>query len=174
MILQDDQKVNVVVRAMIFRGDHLLVTRWRDVKKGATFLIGGRVDFGESIVDTLKREVREETGAEVTDYRLVYFSENIFNAEDGIEYHEYGWYFLVEVDREICGIDDVIDNPDSPALEIHYLKLGVDGLEDFWPAFMREYLPRDFADVFAGCPRYLYSREVDGGGVEVRELDGIF
>ena len=85
MILNENQRVNAVVRGLIFKDNHLLVTQWRDGR--ATFPIGGRVEFGEPLVQSLRREVFEETGAQVTDYRLVYFVENLFTIEAGSQFH---------------------------------------------------------------------------------------
>ena len=59
VILKEKQRVNIVVRGLAFLDGHLLVTQWRD--NGAAFPIGGRVEFGEPIVESLRREVREET-----------------------------------------------------------------------------------------------------------------
>ena len=89
MILRDNQRVNVVVRGLIFREDHLLVSQWC-APRGVAFPIGGRVEFGEPLIEALHREVREETGAEIVACRLVYFAENIFTGEDGFHYHEIG------------------------------------------------------------------------------------
>jgi hypothetical protein len=47
MILKENQRVNAVVRGLIFNDDHLLVTQWRD--DGVAFPIGGRVEFGEPL-----------------------------------------------------------------------------------------------------------------------------
>jgi len=171
MILRDNQRANVVVRGLIFQDDHLLATQWTD---GNAFPIGGRVEFGEPLIETLHREVREETGAEIIAYRLVYFAENIFTGSDGLHYHEYGWYFWVEADRPVCRLDEIIPNPDHPDLTIRYLPLSEEGLSSFWPRFLRHYLPPDWAQRFAGAPRYLYSRDVRGDEVEVRELTGLF
>ena len=63
MILQENQRVNAVVRGLIFSDDHLLVTQWRD--DGVAFPIGGRVEFGEPLVESLHREVLEEVGVRV-------------------------------------------------------------------------------------------------------------
>ncbi len=172
MILRGNQRANVVVRALIFRDDHLLVTQWRT--GGIAFPIGGRVEFGEPLIETLHREVREETGAEIIAHRLVYFAENIFTGDDGFHYHEYGWYFWVEADRPVCRLDEIIPNPDHPDLTIRYLPLSEEGLHNFWPTFLRHYLPADWSERFAGTPRYLHSRDGLGDQVEVRELAGLF
>ena len=114
MILQENQRVNIVVRGLIFRDGQLLVTQWRS--SGDSFLIGGRVEFGEPLLAALAREVQEETGASIRVNRLLYFGENVFSNARGIHYHEYGWYFLVEPDRPICGPDEIIPNPDHPGV----------------------------------------------------------
>ena len=58
------------------------------------FLPGGRAELRESAETTLRREMREELGVEVTIGRLVYVVENFFNDENGFQ-HELGLYFLV-------------------------------------------------------------------------------
>lgn len=172
VILDGDQRVNVVVRALIFRDSHLLVTQWRH--RAVAFPIGGRVEFGESLINSLHREVREEIGAKVQDYRLLYFAENVFTSSAGIPYHELGWYFLVEPDRQPCGLDETIPNPDHPDLFIRYLALDEEGLANFWPRFLRCYLLTDRAGGFAQNPRHIYSREDSSDGVEMQELEGLF
>jgi len=172
MILQENQRVNAVVRGLIFNGDRLLVTQWRG--NGVAFPIGGRVEFGEPLVESLRREVREETGAQVTAHRLVYFAENLFTTEKGVQYHEYGWYFWVEVDRQVCGLDEVIPNPDHPKLIIRYLPLDEESLSNFWPMFLPRYLPGDWAGGFSHNPRYIYCRQSTTHEVEMQELEGLF
>jgi len=180
MILNENQRVNAVVRGLIFKDNHLLVTQWRDGR--ATFPIGGRVEFGERLVQSLRREVFEETGAQVTDYRLVYFVENLFTIEAGsqfhmkadTQFHEYGWFFWVETERPVCGLDEVLPNPDHPDLIIRYLALDEGSLSNFWPPFLPHYLPADWSQGFAQNPRYVLCRQNTASGIEVRELEGLF
>jgi ADP-ribose pyrophosphatase YjhB (NUDIX family) len=63
-------------RAIIIKGDKLLVMH-RD-KSGAQYftLVGGRVKDNESMERGLVREVKEETGLNVTSARLVYVEEH--------------------------------------------------------------------------------------------------
>ncbi len=60
---------------------------------------GGRAEFGESAEQTLKREMREEIGADVEVVRLLWFVENFFTYAD-INYHEIALYFLMQVPSE--------------------------------------------------------------------------
>ncbi|GAB4545135.1 MAG: hypothetical protein Kow0063_39100 [Anaerolineae bacterium] len=160
--------MNAVVRGLIFSGDHLLVTGWRD--GSVVFPIGGRVEFGEPLLESLRREVQEETGVEVTASRLLYFAENLFTTEKGVQFHEYGWYFWVETGRPVCALDETIPNPDHPDLVIWYLPLDKINSVTFWPLFLPRYLPSDQADGFAGNPRYIYCRQDRAGETRVQEL----
>jgi 8-oxo-dGTP pyrophosphatase MutT (NUDIX family) len=171
VILQGNQRVNIVVRGLIFREGHLLVTQWKS--RGESFAIGGRVEFGEPLVEALRREVLEETGAEVSIKKLLYFGENIFHHK-GTAFHEYGWYFWVEPDRDICTLDEIIPNPDHADLIIRYLKVDQASLNKFWPRFLGQFLPADFADGFSQNPRYVYSQDQPVEPLEIRELEGLF
>ena len=172
MIKGENQHINIVVRAIIIEDGQVVVTEWKS--KRWSFLIGGRVDFGESIMNALHREVREETGAAVTVGKLAYFSELVFKHQDGREFHEFGYYFLVKADRVICENGRVFPNPDSKNLIIRRADISKKGLENFWPRFMRDYLPKDFANDFADCPRFLFSEDEEKGTIESKEMAAAF
>ncbi len=63
-------------RAIIIQGDKILVMHRN--KQGSEYftLVGGRVNDGETVEEALKREVKEETGLDVTSSRLVFFEEH--------------------------------------------------------------------------------------------------
>lgn len=172
MIKGENQYINVIVRALIFEEDELILTEW--TTRNAAFLIGGRIDFGESIMTALHREVMEETKANIEVEKLAYFSEGTFKHEDGREFHEYGYYFLVKPDRAICPSGRAIPNPDSNDLLIRRVAITPESLENVWPRFLRDYLPRDYAENFESCPRFLYGRYEDDGVVESQALAAAF
>jgi len=59
------------VCALIFRGDKILsVSRKNDPTKFG--LVGGKVDEGETLIEALFRETKEETGLEIVSYKEVY------------------------------------------------------------------------------------------------------
>lgn len=65
----------------VFRNDgRILVAEGQDRTKGNTFYrpLGGTIEFGEYSVDAVRREIREELSAAVTDLRFLGTLENIF------------------------------------------------------------------------------------------------
>ena len=84
----------VGVGAIITEGPRvLLVRRGREPSKGLWSIPGGMLELGESLVDGIRREVREEVGREVRVLETVEVLERIIYDDDGkIEYH----YVLVD------------------------------------------------------------------------------
>ena len=69
--------------------DRILVAEMRDRRKNQVFYrpLGGTIEFGERAGDTVRREFREEIGAELTGVRYLGMLENIFTYE-GRQGHE--------------------------------------------------------------------------------------
>jgi len=68
----------------VFRnGSRILVSEGLDFTKGQTYYrpLGGGIEFGESGVAAITREIREELGVEITTPHLLGVMENIFNLE---------------------------------------------------------------------------------------------
>ena len=71
-----NNRPQLAVSAGIFRdGKILLVRRAREPSKGVYTFPGGRVEFGESLMEALAREVREETGLMIEVIGLAGFRE---------------------------------------------------------------------------------------------------
>lgn len=69
--------VNCAVGAVIVKDDKvIMVKRNRDPYKGTWMFPAGFVDYGEHPEDTLKREVREETGLEVMKFEFISLLQN--------------------------------------------------------------------------------------------------
>ena len=77
-------KVKVFAVLVNERGTHHLVWRGADAVKKSEFhrLLGGHLEFGESTVDGVAREVAEETGTTLEEPRLLGVLESRFVHED--------------------------------------------------------------------------------------------
>jgi len=84
----------VGVGAIITDGPRvLLVRRGREPSKGLWSIPGGMLELGESLVEGIRREVREEVGLEVRVLETVEVLDRVIYDGDGkIEYH----YVLVD------------------------------------------------------------------------------
>ena len=149
------QKVNIVVRALIVRQDHLLLSH---LVGGTWFPVGGRVEFGETLLEALYRETLEETGAPVLTHRLLYTNENFFTLS-GRHFHEFGWFYLVEVDRPVTPEEG--PHPDDPDLRLAWVPLSRLASIPLFPAFLRSLIPSDAARSFSQPLRHVVSHSTD-------------
>jgi ADP-ribose pyrophosphatase YjhB (NUDIX family) len=72
---------------VIHRGRVLLIQRGKEPRKGQWSLPGGMVELGESLVDALVRELREETGLAVEPVELVELLDRIVVEGGRVRYH---------------------------------------------------------------------------------------
>lgn len=71
------ETISIGVGAVVFRGDDILVIkRGKEPFKGHWSIPGGGLEYGERVVDAVKREVREETGLEIEIIGIL----NVFDA----------------------------------------------------------------------------------------------
>lgn len=73
---------------MLEKGELLLVKRDQEPARGLWSLPGGRVEWGESLMEACAREVREETGVEVDVEGLAGIAERIIPDDEGrVQFH---------------------------------------------------------------------------------------
>ena len=79
----------VAVGALVLHeGKILLVERGKPPAQGVWALPGGRVKWGETLVEAIKREVKEETGIEIDVGEIIYTFDSITQSALGeIDYH---------------------------------------------------------------------------------------
>lgn len=72
----------------------------RNSRDSFYYSVGGAVQLGESLVEAVEREVLEETELQLTVDRLVFIHENFFPFDEGREFHELCFYFLMHYGGE--------------------------------------------------------------------------
>lgn len=72
---------------VVDEGRVLLVKRGAEPLKGQWSLPGGLVELGESLIDAIVREVREETGLTVEPIELIELLDRIHRQEERVRYH---------------------------------------------------------------------------------------
>lgn len=114
-------RINPAVIAAVHDGDRLLLTRYRGRAHKAYSLVAGFNEIGESIEDTVRREVMEEAGLRVKHLRF---------------YRSQPWVFT---DSLLMGFFAELDGSDTICMEEDELA------EAGW--FSRDSLPEDHSDI---------------------------
>lgn len=123
--------------AIVRRNDDLLVLVGHDPKTKERFHrpLGGGIEFGESGIETVCRELFEELDAELTDVRYLGTLENIFTY-DGTAGHEIiQLYEATLADRTLYGREDIVGLEGTTEIPVRWLPLQLvrDGHEVLYP-----------------------------------------
>ncbi len=93
-----DKLPKVIVAGLIEKDGKVLLAKEVLENKQEYWLVpGGHVEFGESMVDAVKREIKEETNLDVEIVKLLDFKEVIVTKHD---YHTVIFFFLVRALNE--------------------------------------------------------------------------
>ncbi|WP_206483871.1 NUDIX domain-containing protein [Thalassotalea sp. G2M2-11] len=106
-----------IARALIINNNHVLLVRAKGAKN--TFLPGGHIEFGETVQETIAREINEEIGYDCKVGDFVGAIEHMW-PEDVKDNHEINLVFLVDV----LGLDSSVE-PESKEshLDLFWVKL---------------------------------------------------
>jgi len=131
-------RFNYRVGAVIIRDGRLLAVK--NEGSDTYYTVGGRVQFGESLEESLLREAREELGIPLEIERLVFIHENFFTlSEEQIPFHELAFFFLMKPHE---GLADVKADFDEPYGKVSISWLPLDKLDEYkiYPEFFKKEL----------------------------------
>ena len=97
-------QVRAIALGVIRDGDRVLLLEGYDPSKRETFYrpLGGGIEFGERSQETVRRELREEIGVEVTDLEFLATIESVFTF-DGLAGHEIALIYSTRLaDPALC------------------------------------------------------------------------
>ncbi|KAA1182347.1 NUDIX hydrolase [Rhizobium tropici] len=145
-------RFQVRVAGLGFRDGHVLVHR--AVHEHFWTFPGGRAEIGETSEETLRREMMEEIGVNVTVGRLLWSVENFFHYEQ-LDWHELGLYYLMDIPAEF---------PFDPKDIVHRIQDGDNDLEFKWVRATRDAL------VALDIPPYFIAEEIEALPLTSRHL----
>ena len=138
-ILKDEDMDGSVVRVKAFiinNNDEVIMAS----SNGGVQLIGGHVEDGESEVETLKREILEEAGIEVSNeeiskcfYEIRHYAKNYYNS--GKNVLSIIHYYLVHTDKS-PNLDKVHRTSQEKRYEFSLKQIPFNSLEDFLKGFL--------------------------------------
>ena len=116
--------IRPIALAIIRRGEEILVFEGYDGVKAERFLrpLGGGIEFGEFGHDAVRREIREELGAELTGIRHLATVENIFTVDGQIGHEIVFLYEAAFADEALYGMeqfDGMEGTVPMPAFWVH-------------------------------------------------------
>lgn len=96
----------VCARAFIIKNGKILLCRRKEADY--FFFPGGHIEFGEKAEDTLKREMQEEIGMDISNLEFIGTNENYF-IQGGDEHHEFNLVFSGEIpEGEVAALEDYL------------------------------------------------------------------
>lgn len=124
----EEYKLNIRAAGVIIHNNKILVHR--NINSNHYALIGGRVEIGEDSVETVKREIMEETGKEVEIIGYVATIENFFKMNEQ-KYHEIMFIHKVEfVEEQDKQIQETIKNIEGKDY-LQYEWLDIDKIDEY-------------------------------------------
>ena len=142
----DDGVLNVRVGAVILQDGKFLMVGNR--RAPYLYSVGGRIRFGETAEQAVRREVFEETGVSMEVERLGFVHENFFYSDAGKTrgklYYEISLFFYMKVPADFC------PSPGSAASDGsgEFLEwISPDEERTFYPSFFRTELRNPSPDV---------------------------
>lgn len=107
--MSKSSKIRVLALGLIQNRDRIFVSQGYDAIKQQTFYraLGGGIDFGESSIDALKREFKEEIQAELTNIDYLGCLENIFVYHNNLQHELIQLYRCDFVDLKFYELEEL-------------------------------------------------------------------
>jgi 8-oxo-dGTP pyrophosphatase MutT (NUDIX family) len=135
---QGGLKFNYRIAGVVINDARVLLHRGES--DGFWTLPGGRGELLEPSQDTLRREMLEELGVEVSVHRLLWVVENFFEYE-GRSYHELGFYFSMAFPQDShLYLKSEPFLGDEEGIKLIYQWFPIDEIEriELYPTFLKQ------------------------------------
>ena len=123
------------------RDEMLVVCRAKEPAKGTLDLPGGFVDMGETVEEGMIREIKEETGLDVTNIEYLFSSPNVY-VYSGMGVHTLDMDYLARVHGSVPAIkaaDDAAEALWIPIAQVNPAEFGLTSIRNAVIRFLKEY-----------------------------------
>lgn len=122
-------------------GRLLVVRRAKEPAKGTLDLPGGFVDMGETVEEGMIREIKEETGLDITNIQYLFSSPNVY-VYSGMGVHTLDMDYLARVHGSVPVIkaaDDAAEALWIPIAQVNPAEFGLTSIRNAVIRFLKEY-----------------------------------
>jgi mutator protein MutT len=119
----------------------LVVRRAKEPAKGTLDLPGGFVDMGETVEEGMIREIKEETGLDITNIQYLFSSPNVY-VYSGMGVHTLDMDYLARVHGSVPAIkaaDDAAEALWIPIAQVNPAEFGLTSIRNAVIRFLKEY-----------------------------------
>jgi len=119
----------------------LVVRRAKEPAKGTFDLPGGFVDMGETVEEGMIREIKEETGLDITNIQYLFSSPNVY-VYSGMGVHTLDMDCLARVHGSVPAIkaaDDAAEALWIPIAQVNPAEFGLTSIRNAVIRFLKEY-----------------------------------
>ena len=119
----------------------LVVRRAKEPAKGTLDLPGGFVDMGETVEEGMIREIKEETGLDITNIHYLFSSPNVY-VYSGMGVHTLDMDYLARVPGDSIAVkaaDDAAEALWIPIAQVNPAEFGLTSIRNAVIRFLKEY-----------------------------------
>ena len=123
------------------KGELLVARRGKEPAKGTLDLPGGFVDMGETVEEGMVREIKEETGLDITNIQYLFSSPNVY-VYSGMGVHTLDMDYLARVHGDSVAVkaaDDAAEALWIPIAQVNPAEFGLTSIRNAVIRFLKEY-----------------------------------
>ena len=143
----NDKKIVVRTRGVILSGDELLVVKHSHDHKFYA-LPGGHLEYGETVLECMVREINEELGIKPEIGRLLYIHDFI-DKNDGKQSVEF--FFEIINSNDYKNLEGILRSHEHEIVDLIWIKK--DGDEILLPSLLNEYFKK--GEILSDTIRYI-------------------
>lgn len=138
--MANNKNIHVLSRGVVIDQEHLLLCKTLDLPVSFYFLPGGHVEHGESVYDTVLRELKEETGETCQIKRFLGCLEYSFPLGHSSICHNHEYNFIFELQADVLKSTNKIPQLEQH-IELVWMPLGELVSIDFRAEPLKQLLP---------------------------------